>query len=85
MKILGYCAGQDRIPLLGDKSKPVHKPEMDITISEDGVLARICGRIDTDSPLVPGAQLLTIIANTGELHWRGQVFHPQNPVDCGGS
>lgn len=54
-------AGKDPIPLLGDKSKPVDKTGMEIVISEDGALARICGRIDMDSSPALRAQLLTML------------------------
>jgi anti-sigma B factor antagonist len=47
--------------LLGDKSKPVDKREMDIVISEHGALARICGRIDIDSSPALRTRLLTTL------------------------
>jgi anti-sigma B factor antagonist len=63
VKIPGHDAGEDAIPLLGDKSKPIDKPEMDIVISEDGGLARISGRIDMNSSPALRAHLLTMLGS----------------------
>lgn len=49
--------------MLGEKRKPVDKPEMDIVIREDGGLARISGRIDMNSSPALRAHLLAMLGS----------------------
>lgn len=47
--------------MLGHENKPVDQPELDVVVSEDGALARICGRMDMDSSPALRADLVTML------------------------
>ena len=53
--------GEETIPLLGNKTTGIDKPEIEIVSREHGAMARICGRIDIDSSPALRAQLLTAL------------------------
>ena len=57
--------GEETIPLLGNKTKDMDKPEIEIVSRENGAMARICGRIDIDSSPALRAQLLTALQAPG--------------------
>ena len=63
--LLDTVPGEETIPLLGNKTTPIDKPEIEIVSRENGAMARICGRIDIDSSPALRAQLLTALQAPG--------------------
>jgi anti-sigma B factor antagonist len=62
---LDTVPGEEKIPLLGNKTTGIDKPEIEIVSRENGAMAQICGRIDIDSSPALRAQLLTALQAPG--------------------
>jgi anti-sigma B factor antagonist len=62
---LDTVPGEETIPLLGNKTTGIDKPEIEIVSRGNGAMARICGRIDIDSSPALREQLLTALQAPG--------------------
>jgi anti-sigma B factor antagonist len=62
---LDTVPGEETIPLLGNKTTGMDKPEIEIVNRENGAMATICGRIDIDTSPALRAQLLPALQAPG--------------------
>jgi anti-sigma B factor antagonist len=62
---LDTVPGEEKIPLLGNQTTGMDKPEIEIVNRENGAMATICGRIDIDTSPALRAQLLPALQATG--------------------
>jgi anti-sigma B factor antagonist len=62
---LEHRSGEKRIPVFGNKTTGIDKPEIEIVSCGNGAMARFCGRIDIDSSPALRAQLLTALQAPG--------------------